>query len=67
MKMEMRATGTRDTPANMMTYYDKLIELNAKYKLANSGVGVDNEILRTKLLQLPEAYEKAVESSSKMT
>ena len=61
MRLTMRATGTRDTPANMMTYYDKLIELDSKYKLANNGIGVDRDVLRTKLLELPSAYDKAVE------
>ena len=61
MRLTMRATGTRDTPANMMTYYDKIIELDSKYRLANNGIGVDRDVLRTKLLELPSAYDKAVE------
>ena len=61
MSLQMEATGDAESLPCMMTYYDKLIELDSKYKLANNGIGVDRDVLRTKLLELPSAYDKAVE------
>ena len=60
MGLRMEDTGTSANPACILTYYERLHELNAKYSRANDGVGVSTDILRTKLMELPESYSFAV-------
>ena len=56
MGLEMRMTGSDASAPCIMTYYGKLNELNAKYAKSNANVGVPVDILRAKLLELPERY-----------
>ena len=56
MNLKMIHTGEPGKPANMLTYYNKLSELDAKYARANQKVGVPRDVLRSKLLQLPMKY-----------
>ena len=60
MGLRMEDTGTSSNPACILTYYERLHELDAKYSRANNGVGVGTDILRTKLMELPQAYSFAV-------
>ena len=60
MGLRMEDTSTPSNPACILTYYERLYELNAKYSRANDGVGVSTDILRTKLMELPESYSFAV-------
>ena len=61
MSLQMRSTGSAEAPASILTYYDALNDLNSEYAKANGNVGVSQDILRTKLLQLPESYKFALQ------
>jgi hypothetical protein len=56
MSLKLPQTGDQHNAASMLTYYEKLTEINAKYKKANNDVGVSTDILRAKLMELPPAY-----------
>ena len=57
MALKLQHTGDAKNAASMLTYYNKLIEINEKYSKANDGEGVGNHILRAKLMELPEQYK----------
>ena len=56
MALQMHDTGESGNPACMLTYYNALNELDARYARANEGEGVPHSILRTELMELPEQY-----------
>ena len=60
MALQMHDTGESGSPACMLTYYNALNELDARYARANEGEGVPHSILRTKLMELPEQYSFAL-------
>ena len=60
MSLQMHDTGDSGNPACMLTYYNALNELDARYARANDGEGVPRSILRTKLMELPEQYSFAL-------
>jgi len=60
MALKLVETGDADNPACMLTYYAELGRLDTLYRQANNDVGVGMDILRTKLLELPDAYRFAV-------
>ena len=61
MSLQMQSTGNSEVPASIMTYYNALNDLDAEYARANGNVGMPRDILRTKLLQLPESYKFALQ------
>ena len=56
MSLQMEATGDAESLPCMLTYYNALNELDARFAKTNNGTGVPRSILRAKLMELPEKY-----------
>ena len=56
MSLRFIDTGTAGAPASIRTFIDKLQHLNSLYAQTNQGVGIPDDIMKTKILELPRVH-----------